>query len=356
MPKRKTRKKQVVWEDLGTIPPGDQHGPEEAIEQAVGLLEPFPWRRRRHTKWSYDHFSEFAPIHNEMHAREVCQELAWDYRMALHAQGRSMRPSAFQARLLDLKAASASLSRKLNSLSATERSFVRCEGNFGLVDSQADLICKSRRPPRSSPDNLDFLPSAGHIDRGRLDAGILARNLDILSKHITSRLQEFSAMHPFFAKPDRGGEISIYALFSPLPVWQLIHRSWSLLSISKHIRPSATADGILHKFIGSIHEYATGEDVSATSRFENQLKDYAKVRRAHDAAADELIGILKNKKGILLSSRRHLFDKRVLTMALAGSKGLPKVLALADRATALRIEVVYGAKIAERLRPFLRTD
>ena len=325
---------------------------EKALYKALDLLGPFPWKQSRRVTYSFDISSGRWGFDRES-ADEFCEGIIHSYSGRVSAENSSGRPQTLLTHLRDLAGDINRLIQKLNKLTQEERQFINDE--LWLDRSRSAIIPRSeseqklRMQPSWSeikrPQELvDFLPSYASRQDGPVK-GRLLEQLQILTNYLSVKVKAAERDFRFASKKDQGGKSSVYRLVRIPPIWHLVHESWTLFLESGHLQATTTDGGVFLEFIRALHESATGKEVGA-SKLEFTVRQYAKVRSAHQKVRNRLISILK-KKGIKSKDDiEDAWDRDYLEMKFDGDKSLGLILSLFDEHLKTRLMIDFGPTLA----------
>ena len=194
-----------------------------------------------------------------------------------------------------------------------------------LQQSEIELLTNSIWPGINSETWLNQiiqrLPSVGFPAVKEEPYGSGVAWLEYLSKHtnwVISQLERHA---------DRGGDTNTHRKRLATPAWNLIGHCWSFFECFVDREPTGTTDGLLHRFVCSIHHLVTGEYV--VTKFAKDLKRLASlVRRGKilnnqfDILATSVPELTKDEFMLGLNGRRPQFRNLIPPNTLAAAHKL----------------------------------
>jgi len=241
-------------------------GPSHAFDDAVEILGPYPWKRPAQLEvanWVVD----LPESISEDAIRKQVTRIGRRYLHDLESDAAAIRVKDALEAFRTIADASEQLADRLAELSKIERHYLTL---FGAPDETPEIW---------RDQIFDRLPSiflrAGEME---LSEGSGAKWLRHVAIHTRSALDSLAAQNrPGKEKTgDLGGHGNLFRLYLASPSWLLVKMSWQLFEWAPHCLPRGTARGSLHNFLGHVHEWVTGENVSGTDKFESHLKAFAK--------------------------------------------------------------------------------
>lgn len=241
-------------------------GPKHAYDAAVAVLGPYPWTRPEQLE-----LPNWVMGLPEVITEDVIQKwvriIGSNYQRRLETDAASIRVkdalTAYQeiAELADL------LADCLAELSIDERYLLT-------------LFAAPEQGNASWHEHIfNRLPSV-FMQSGerKLPDGAGVEWLRYLAEHTRAAMHSLAARGKLAPEKlgDVGGRSNLSRLRRTSPGRDLVKMCWQLFEWAPHCQPSGTAQGPLHEFMGYVHEWATGENVIGTSKFESHLKAFAK--------------------------------------------------------------------------------
>jgi hypothetical protein len=315
---------------------------QEALHYAVACLGPFPWAELRAPRHMLHRGNLVLQLLSEAAAVKRCERLVVDYTARLNAERISLRHKQLFRGMEDLANNASRLARMLQE----------------LHPDQLEFIAGALRPEPPPPGAV--LVSEQELKlwfyEGRIEWGGYARvqriqplqnELTALSREITETVRKAKADFRFSEDSDKGGKVTVYQRFKAPSSWWLVHRGWMLFASAGHLKPSATTDGPLHRFLGSIHEAATGEDVSSTNKFKSTLTAFAKIIRKQEESFSGLEAIAR-RRSVPTGSFDANWSEEYIKRHFGDQKERSEVQNLQDTIHRLRLEIQFSLPVVER--------
>ncbi len=291
-------------------------GPAHALDAAVAVLGPYPWKRLDQLDGA-DRTFELPKTVTADAIREEIQRIGTHYQYDLEVDAAAVRIKDAFAAFEEIADLAEQLADRLSWLSETERVFLILS-----TDADEDGMKWVRKFKRLLPRiTLD----AGGNKMSEGAGAEWLRRLGEYTRMAVRKIGEYVEAETS-RKGDVGGRFHLVRTHKPSPNWLLVQRCWQLFEWAPHCLPSGTAYGPLHEFMCHVHEWVTGENVLGTSKFESHLKAFAKAwqhrRKCLKDYADfknalpqelgrELDSVLRGKKRKL----RSIFPEQVLKQA-----------------------------------------
>lgn len=315
---------------------------EEALLNAARSLGPFPWGRLRVQKHGLDRGRIFPSLRNTDEAKRVCEKLAWQYAARQEEEKISLRPAKLISNVEGVSKAGKDLAARFRKLHPEEKQFLA--GALRPDRPEVARVIASQQELRLN--HYEGLVPYGWRDRiGRIERLIV--ELEAFSQETRETIRLWKTDFRFAGENDRGGKVTIYQRFKAPSMWWLVRQCWMLFASSRHLTPSATADGPLHTFLGLLHEAATGEDLSGTSRFKSTLTRFANTLRERDTAFDALAAIARRGK-VSIADFNATWDQRFLEAHFRNPEDVNEAVRLQDIIHRAQLTIASGPVAATR--------
>ena len=239
-------------------------GPAHAMEAAIAILGPFPWKRPDQLEVA-NWITDLPESVTEDAIRKQVRKIGSRYLRDLEQDATSIRLKDALAAFREIAALADKLADRLIDLSEDER----------------HLLLSARSPTHSLETWHEHifgrLPSVFmKVDQDQLEDGTGTEWLRLVSEHTEYAMHSLAEHQKIGTRKtgDLGGRANLNRIRKASPHWGLVKMSWQLFEWAPHCQPSGTAQGRLHEFMGHVHEWVTGENVIGTSKFESHLKAF----------------------------------------------------------------------------------
>lgn len=242
-------------------------GPADALDAAVSLLGPYPWKRCDPIVSKVSFFSGLPEIVTEPEIRKQVRRIGSHYLKDLRTDAAAIRVKNALEAFNEIAELADTLAGRLSALSEEERHFLTLFVAPGEDSETWREQIFYRLPPIFMEDNGNKLPAGPGVGWLRLVGEHTRAAMHSLGAHRKSGTGKTG---------DLGGNSNLNRLLKGSPGERLVSLSWQLFEWAPHCQPSGTAHSHLHQFMGYIHEWTTGENVIGTGKFESQMKAFAK--------------------------------------------------------------------------------
>lgn len=291
-------------------------GPEYALSDAIAILGPYPWIRPKQLEVP-NSIHDLPEIVTEEAMLKQITKIGSYYLNDLERDAAAVRVKDALGAFGEIADLSDRLADALAALSGDERHFLTMlfppEPDFKTWNEH--IFC--RLPPLTIEPGKDRLPEGTGVQWLRL-----------VAEHMHSTMRSLAAYQKSGTSKtgDLGGKSNLNRLRGASPGWELVKKSWQLFAWAPHCQPSGTAQGRLHEFLGHVHEWVTGENVSGTGKFESHIKAFSKpwqrsrrlmkdFARLERSLPKDIAIYLEPAVSGVMPDRRILFSEAVLAEA-----------------------------------------